>query len=131
MRHITLALAICLATTTLWSAGKGRVWQTGTWREVRVAIPKVVFGVGLRPVGGGAGPLSAPATIEVRTYVIETGELRLELKENTSSDFRRIDARVGEPVTFALEKNAIYIKEAEGVEHRLSVTKKVARRPLG
>jgi hypothetical protein len=127
MRHMTLALTICLATTTLWSAGKARSWQTGTWREVHVAIPKVVFGVGRRPVGGGAGPLSAPATMEVRTYVIETGELRLELKENASSDFRRIDARVGEPVTFALEKNTVYVKEGEGVEHKLNLTKKAAR----
>ena len=125
---MTLALTICLATTTLWSAGKARSWQTGTWRDTHVAIPKVVFGVGRRPVGGGAGPLSAPATIEVRTYVIETDELRLELKENASSDFRRIDARIGQPVTFALEKNAIYIKEAEGVEHRLSVTRKGPRK---
>jgi len=125
---MTLALTICLATTTLWTAGKARSWQTGTWRDVHVAIPKVVFGVGRRPVDGGAGPLSAPARMEVRTYVIETDELRLELKENASSDFRRIDARVGQPVTFALEKNAVYIKEAEGVEHRLSVTRKVARK---
>ena len=125
---MTLALTICLATTTLWSAGKARSWQTGTWRDVHVAIPKVVFGVGRRPVGGGAGPLSAPARMEVRTYVIETDELRLELKENASSDFRRIDARIGQPVTFALEKNAVYIKEAEGVEHRLSVTRKGPRK---
>jgi hypothetical protein len=127
MRHLTLALTICLATTTLGSAGKERFWQTGTWRDVHVAIPKVAFGVGGRPAGGGTGPPSAPVKMEVRTYVIETDELRLELKENASSDFRRIAAKVGEPVTFALEKNTVFIKEAEGVEHRLSVTRKVAR----
>ena len=40
---------------------------------------------------------------------------------------RRIDAIIGEPVTFALEKNAIYIKDAKGKEHKVSVTKKTAK----
>jgi hypothetical protein len=65
--------------------------------------------------------------VEVRTYVIETDGLRLELKENTTADARRIDATVGETVTFALEKNTVYIKQGEAGEHRLSVTKKITK----
>jgi len=65
--------------------------------------------------------------MEVRTYVIETATLRLELRENARADVPRLDAMVGEPVTFALEKNTVYIKLGDRDEHRLSVTKKVPR----
>jgi len=127
MKLLALTFAVCLVPDTTWSAGKERAWQTGTWRGVQVVRPKIVFGIGGGPVDRGAGPRLPPAMMEVRTYAIETGDLRLELKENTRADSRRVDAKVGEPVTFALEKNTVYIKEAEGVEHKLSVTKKVVK----
>ena len=50
--------------------------------------------------------------MEVRTYVIETDTLRLELKENTTTDARRIAVMIGAPVTFALEKNTVYIRDS-------------------
>jgi hypothetical protein len=109
-------------TADAWAAGPERAWQTGTWRDVRIVRPKVVFGVARPRVGS-----PAPAIVEVRTYVIETDNLRLELKENVSADARRIDAAVGAPVTFALEKNTVYIKEADGGEHKLSVAKKITK----
>ena len=37
---------------------------------------------------------------------------------------RSVDAVVGQPVTFALEKNTVYVKDADGAEHKLRVTKK-------
>jgi hypothetical protein len=123
MKHLALTFAVGLVTATAWAAGPVRAWQTGTWRDVQVVRPKVVFGLARRP--GIGSP--APAIAEVRTYVIETDDLRLDLKENTTADAHRIDATVGELVTFALEKNTVYIKEADGTEHKLSVTKKVTR----
>ena len=95
----------------------------GIWRGVQIVRPKVVFGVTPAPRAGSP----APAIAEVRTYIIETDDLRLELKESTTTDARRIDATVGAPVTFALEKNTVYIKEAEGAEHKLSVSKKITK----
>jgi hypothetical protein len=120
--HLALTCAIGLVTATTWATGPVRAWQTGTWRDVQIVRPKVVFAPAQRP-----GVVSqASALAEVRTYVIETDDLRLELKENTTADAPRIDATVGEIVTFAVEKNIVYIKEGDG-EHKLSVTKKITK----
>jgi hypothetical protein len=123
MKHLALAFAIAMMTMNVTAAGAERAWQAGTWRGVQIVRPKVVFGVTGVPRPGSP----APAIAEVRTYVIETDDLRLELKETTTADARRIDATVGEPVTFALEKNTVYIKEAEGAEHKLGVSKKITK----
>ena len=57
-----------------------RHWQTGTWKDVGVARQMLDFGPGSSGVGGGRGPtLGMQAMADVRTYVIETDELRLEL----------------------------------------------------
>jgi hypothetical protein len=123
MKHLALAFAIGMMTVNATAAGPERAWQTGTWRGVQIVRPKVVFGVTRAPRVGSP----APAIAEVRTYIIETDDLRLELKENTTADAKRVDATVGEPVTFAIEKNTVYIKEAEGAEHKLSVSKKITK----
>jgi len=123
MKRLLLIFAVALVTDNVWAAGPERAWQTGTWRDVQIVRPKLVFGPA--PRSGIGSP--APALAEVRTYVIETDDLRLELKENTKADAPRIDATVGEAVTFALEKNTVYIKEADGAEHKLSVTKKITK----
>ena len=123
MKHLALAFAVGMMLVNAAAAGPERAWQTGTWRSIQIVRPKVVFGVTGAPRAGSP----APALAEVRTYIIETDDLRLELKENTRADARRIDATVGEPVTFALEKNTVYIKDAEGAEHKLSVTRKITR----
>ena len=39
--------------------------------------------------------------------------------------FRSLDAVVGLPVTFALEKNSVYVRDADNVEHKLRVTRKL------
>jgi hypothetical protein len=122
-KHLALTIAVGLVTASAWAAGPERAWQTGTWRGVHIVRPKVVFGAPRDPRVGSP----TPALAEVRTYVIETEDLRLELKETTTADARRVDATVGETVTFALEKNTVYIKEAEGAEHKLGVTKKITK----
>lgn len=112
-------------TVNLWAAE--RAWQQGIWREAQTKRAKVVFGIAPNNPNSGAPRTAPPASREVRTYVIETDDLRLELRENTTVDAPRIDVLIGQPVTFALEKNNAYIKDADGREHKLGVTKKVAK----
>ena len=120
-RTLAIALVVCFSVTWVWSAE--RAWQTGTWRDAQTKRPKVVFGVA--PTNPNGTPrVAPPAAQEVRTYVIETDTLRLELKENTTVDAPRLDVLIGEPVTFAIEKNSVYIKDASGKERKLSLTKK-------
>src|SRR5437764_8762782 len=123
MKHLALTFAIGLVTVSTWAAGPVRAWQTGTWRDVRMVRPRVVFVPAPRP--GIGSPV--PGITEIRTYVIETDDLRIELKETTTADAPRIDATIDEAVTFALEKNTVYIKEADGAEHKLSVTRKITK----
>jgi hypothetical protein len=107
-----------------------RHWQTGKWIDVTVKRRMVDFGPGSSPFGSGAGRPSTPsmkAQADVKTYVIETDELRLELEDVVQVNTRSIDAVVGLPVTFALEKNAVYVRDSTGVEHKLRVTKKTSK----
>jgi hypothetical protein len=112
-----------LVAAPAWSADK--VWQNGTWREVKVERPKVVFGMTPKMPGTGAPPSAGP--MEKRTYVIETDTLRLEIRQDAAADTPRVDALVGEPVTFAIEKNEIWIKDGAGHEHRMRISKRSAK----
>ena len=127
MKMLSRALLISLVcvTATAWAADK--VWQTGTWREAKVERPKVVFGVAPNNPNTGVPRTSPPAAMEKRTYVIETDGMRLELRQDATVDTPRIDVLVGEPVTFALEKNTIWIKDGEGHEHRMKVSKRTSK----
>jgi len=107
-------------------AAADRVWQTGTWKDVQVKRPKLVFGM---PSGDpSAGRRLPPAPRETRLYVIETDDVRLELKQETTADTPRLDVVVGDPVTFAVEKNNVYVKDEKGHETKLTLTKKTAKR---
>jgi hypothetical protein len=104
-----------------------RVWQTGTWREAKVERPKVVFGVAPNNPDTGVPRSSPPAARERRTFVIETDGLRLEIRQDATVDTPRIDALIGEPVTFAVEKNDIWIRGLDNHEHKMKVTKRTPR----
>jgi hypothetical protein len=104
-----------------------RVWQTGTWRDSKVERPKVLFGA--QPRDPNSTLPRTPAAREVRTYVIETETMRLELRQDATVDTPRIDVLIGLPVTFALEKKTVYVKDDEGKEHRLSVRKQTTLTP--
>ena len=67
------------------------------------------------------------AMADVHLYVIETEKLRLELKEVVPVGRESIDAVVGQPVTFAVEKNSVWIRDAGGTEHKLPLSKKTAK----
>jgi len=100
-----------------------RVWQKGTWRDVQVKRPKVVFGISPNTPTTGAPRTTPPAAQETRTYVIETETTRFELRENSTVDTPRMDVLVGDPVEFAVEKKNVWVKDQEGREHKLSLIK--------
>ena len=105
--------------------GAERHWQTGKWIDVSVKRRMVDFGPGSSPFGGGQpSPPSMRAQADVRVYVIETDTLRLELEDVVRVNSRSLDAVIGLPVTFALEKNSVYVRDGDGIEHKLRVTKK-------
>jgi hypothetical protein len=126
-RHVRMLAAalVCLSALSLFAAE--RVWQKGTWRDIQVKRPKVVFGVAPNSPMTGAPRTSPPAAQEVRTYVIETDTMRYELRENTTVDTPRIDVLVGEPVKFAIEKKNAWIKDQDGHEHKLSLVKETKK----
>ncbi len=130
MKRTAIALVICALYGTAGSfvvSGAERVWQTGTWREVKVERPKVLFSV--QPRDPNSNVPRAAAAREVRTYVIESDTLRLELRQDATVDTPTIDVLIGQPVTFALEKKTVYVRDEDGKEHKLSVRKQTALTP--
>jgi len=120
---------VLLGVTLAWAAvaAAEKQWQTGTWGDIGTARQMVDFGPGSSPFGGGrtsAPPMKAMA--DIRTYVIETDTLHLELKDVVAVGHRTVDAITGAKVTFAISKNTVYIRDEDGTEHTLRVTKKVA-----
>jgi len=128
-RHMRFAILFALVSVCTLAAAD-RQWQTGKWIDVSVKRRMVDFGPGASPFGSGAGRPSAPsmrAEADVKLYVIETDTLRLELEDVVKVNTRSLDAVIGLPVTFALEKNSVYVKDSTGVEHKLRVTKKTSK----
>jgi len=125
---LTQAMAVLTATVIIASTAMAaeRAWQKGTWKDIQVKRPKIVFGVSPNAPPGGAarGPAAAQ---ETRIYVIETDDQRLELQEVTTVDAPRLAVLVGDPVEFAIEKKTIYVKDADGHEHRFTLTKQAKR----
>jgi hypothetical protein len=130
MRTPTAVLLIGLLFAAPAVCAAERHWQTGTWREIDVKRKMLDFGPGSTSFdGGGRGTPTMRAMADVRTFVIETDDLRLELEDVVPIGRRSIDATVGESATFALEKNTVYVRDADGKEHKLRVTKKT-RKPV-
>jgi len=121
LRCALLVVVFSMVATAAWPADK--TWQTGTWREVKVERPKFTFG-GTPSMPNSGAPRTPVAPREKRTYVIETDTIRIEMRQDTTADTPHVDALVGEPVTFALEKNTIWIKQDTGREYKMSITKK-------
>jgi len=125
-----MRVAILLALVSVAVLGAAdRKWQTGKWIDVSTKRRMVDFGPGSSPFGSDGRP-SAPvmrAQADVKTYVIETDAIRLELEDVVKVNTRSLDAVVGLPVTFALEKNTVYVRDSDHVEHKLRVTKKTSK----
>lgn len=121
-----LVFAALLASTPV--AAAGRHWQSGTWRDADVTRRVLDFGPGSSSFDGGRqGTPAMRAMADVHRYVLEGDGIRLELEEVVPVGRRSIDVTVGESVSYALEKNSVYVKDAEGKEHKLRVTKKTAK----
>lgn len=127
MRARTALMLGALLALTALDAAAARHWQSGTWRGADIKRKMVDFGPGATSFDGGPGRARAPslrAMADVRTYVIETDGVRLELEDVVPVGRRSIDVTVGDAVTFALEKNVVYVKDKDGKEHKLRVTRK-------
>jgi hypothetical protein len=112
---------------TVVDAAAERRWQTGKWFDVGVKRRVVDFGPG---ASGFDRPNRTPqmrAMADVHTYVIEAGDLRFELEDVVQVGRRSVDAVVGQPVTFAVEKKTVYVRDADGAEHKLRLTKRTVR----
>jgi hypothetical protein len=122
--QLVFFLVVTAIATTAWPADK--VWQKGTWRDAKIERQKVVFGVAPNNPNSGVPRTSPPAAMERRSYVIETDALRLDIRLDATVDTPRLDVVIGQPVTFAMEKNDIWIKDDEGHEHRMKISKKTS-----
>jgi hypothetical protein len=120
-RRILFAAIICAFAGAIVIA-QVREWQSGTWRDMKIDRPKVLIGVQTRDPNSNL-PRTAAAR-EVRTFVIDTATHSLELRQEATIDTPQIDATIGEPVVFAIEKKTVYVKAADGKEHKLSLRKK-------
>jgi hypothetical protein len=122
-----LALLIVLASVATSLAAERR-WQTGTWGDITTKRKIIDFGPGASPFGRPGSQPSMRAMADVRLFVIETDEMRLEMEDTVPIGRRSIDPIAGEVVTFALDKKAVYVRDAEGREHKLRLTKKIDRK---
>src|SRR5256885_10484765 len=120
-----IVLTLVFVAATASGRAADRKWQTGKWIDIGTKRQMMDFGPGASSFDPRGRNASMRAMADVRTYVIETDELRIELQDVVSINKRSVDAVVGQPVTFALEKNTLYIKDPDGAEHKLRVMKKV------
>ena len=127
MRTRSFALLIGFVGVLATVSGAEKAWQKGTWRDAKIERQKVVFGVAPNNPNSGIPRTSPPAAMERRSYVIETEALRLDIRLDATVDTPRIDVVIGQPVTFAIEKNDIWIKDDEGHEHRMKISKRTIK----
>jgi hypothetical protein len=125
VRAVAFTLVCLLATA---AAAAERQWQTGTWGEVSTARQMVDFGPGQSSFGPpNSGGVQMQALAQVRVFVIETEDTRYEMKDTVPVTRRSVEVQVGGPVTFAVEKNTVYVRDASGAEHKLRLTKKISK----
>jgi hypothetical protein len=129
MAHVHRAIPLLIALVSVAGATlvAERHWQTGTWADVTTTRKLIDFGPGASPFGRAGSQPARRAMADVLVFVIETDELRLEMENTVPIGRRSIEPLVGTAVTFALEKKAVYVRDAEGREHKLRLTKKVDR----
>ena len=125
----TIALLLVLMSAAVTSFAAERQWQTGTWGEVTTKRKLIDFGPGASPFGRAGTQPAMRAMADVRNFVIETDALRIEMEDTVPIGRRSIDPIVGATVTFAVEKKAVYVRDEDGREHKLRLTKKVERQP--
>ena len=120
MKHAILAAIVCVLVGAT-AAAADREWQTGTWRDTKVERPRVLFSVQSRDPNSNVPQMAAAR--EIRTFVIDSKTHSLELRQDATVDTPRIDVLLGQPVTFAIEKKTVYVRDSDGKEHKLSLRK--------
>lgn len=123
-RTLTLLAAIGMLAVSLSAE---RRWQTGVWGDITTKRRMVDFGPGASGFGRPGSSPTMRAMADVRRFVIETDAMRLEFEDTVALGRRSFDATTGEMVTFAIEKNTIYIRDPGGTEHKLRLIKKTDR----
>jgi hypothetical protein len=116
-------LGLLMLAVTVGAADKN--WQEGIWGEIGTKRQIVDFGPGASPFGRPGSSPSMRALADVHTYVIETDDLHLELRDVVAVGRQSVEVTPGAPVTFAVQKNTVYVRDADGTEHKLRVIKKV------
>ncbi len=119
--------AVLLLVLVVVGSAAERRWQTGIWMDAGVKRQIIDFGPGSSGFGPPNSAVAMRAMADVRTFVIETHDLRLELQDVVPIGRRSVDVTIGESVTFAVEKNTVYIRDADGTEHKLRLTRKVQK----
>ena len=130
-RHWLFVLVVLVAAVC---AAAERQWQNGTWVSVGTTTTPWIGDPSAASRPMAARPVPGGSLTEVATYVIETNELRLELRGiepiGGGSDAFDLEVTVGAPVTFAIDgKWTVYVRRSNGKEQRLLLTKKTARKP--
>jgi hypothetical protein len=121
----TITALACLLTAT--AAAADRHWQTGTWGDVSSTRQMVDFGPGQSSFGPPNAGIQMRALAAVRVFVIETDAATYEMRDTVPINRRSIDVIVGSPVTFAIEKRTVYVRDANGAEHKLRLTKTISK----
>jgi len=122
-----IASLLLVATMAGAGAAAERKWQSGTWGDITITRRVVDFGPGASGFGRPGATPQMRALADLRHFVIETDEIRVEAEDTVSVGRRSFEATSGERVTFAVEKKTVYIRDAGGTEHKLRLLKKVPR----
>jgi hypothetical protein len=125
-RGLLTALVLVAATVGAGVAAE-RKWQTGTWGDITITRKVVDFGPGASGFGRPGSTPEMRALADLRHFVIETDEMRIEAEDTVSVGRRSFEATSGGSVKFAVEKNTVYVRDTGGAEHKLRLLKKVAR----
>jgi hypothetical protein len=128
MKHHAAIRGLLVLALAATATAAEKQWQTGTWGDVTTSRQMVDFGPGSSSFGSPkpASP-SMRAMADVYVYVIETDEIHLEIKDVVAVGRRSVDVVPGANVTFALQKNTVYVRDPDGTEHKLRVSKKIVK----
>ena len=124
-RHTLLTWLVLLMPVVVGVAAE-RHWQTGTWGEITTKRRMVDFGPGASGFGRPGSTLEMRALADLRHFVIETDQLRIEAEDTVPVGRRSFEATTGESVMFAIEKNTVYVRDGSA-EHKLRLLKKIAQ----
>jgi hypothetical protein len=96
-RRRLLALSALIVCASAAAHAADRKWQTGSWRD----------------------------SGDARTYVIVAKTVRWHLEDVPATEKRTIAAAASGLVTFAVEGNRVFVRDAKGAEHELHVLRSV------